>query len=296
MPDDAVQDWTSDTPPGPPQGWEQAWWPPLNYSLAILVAVACAIPLFWMISTSLRPVGLPLPQRFEWVPPQLSLNNYPEAFRVVELGRFAVNSLLVVLTAVPITLLTASAAGFALVQLPQRVQRVMLGISVAALLVPVMALWITRFLVYKQIGILDTPLALIAPAVMGTSPFYVLIFVWAFERVPREVYEQARLDGASAWRVWWSIGLPLVRGATTAVAVLATVYYWSDFISPLLYVNNQAYYTLPVGVQALQQATRTNWPLLMAGAVVLTVPVLVMFIVAQRYFFQEERGRGWLGR
>jgi multiple sugar transport system permease protein len=124
----------------------------------------------------------------------------------------------------------------------------------------------------------------------------VVLYAWAFERVPREYFEQARLDGAGAFRTWWTVGLPLVRSASTAVAVLTMVLYWSDFISPLLYVNNQAYYTLPVGVQALQQMDRTNWPLLMAGAVVLTLPVLIMFVVAQRYFFQEERGRGFLGR
>ena len=296
MPDDAVQDLPPDVAPGPPEGWERAWWTPLNYALAAGVLLLFALPLVWMIATSLRPRGLPPATRFEFIPPVLSLTNYPYIFEIVEMGRFLGNSLFVVAVAVPLTLLTASWAGFALAQLSPRLKGALVAVSVGALLVPVMALWLTRFLVYKTIGILDTPLALIAPAVMGSSPLYVLLYTWAFDRVPREYFEQARLDGAGAFRTWWTVGMPLVRSASTAVAVLAMVLYWSDFISPLLYVNNQAYYTLPVGVQTLQQMDRTNWPLLMAGAVVLTLPVLIMFIVAQRYFFQEERGRGFLGR
>jgi multiple sugar transport system permease protein len=290
MPDDAVQDLPDDMEYGLPEGWERWWWPPVNYGLAVLVAVVFAIPLVWMVATSLRPLGLPPATRFEWLPPALSLGNYPYIFQIVELGRFLGNSVGVVLVAVPLTVLTASLAGFALAQLPERVRNGLIAVSVAALLVPSMALWITRFLVYKAVGILDTPLVLIAPAIMGTSPFYVLLFAWAFARVPRELYEQARLDGAGAWRLWWLVGLPQVRAVITAVVVLAGLHYWSDFIDPVLYINNQQYYTLPIGIQTLQQMVRTNWPLLMAGAVVLTVPVLVVFIVAQRYFFsQEER-------
>jgi multiple sugar transport system permease protein len=268
----------------------------VRYTAAAGIALLFMLPLAWMLTTSLRPVGLPPPTGFEWLPPRLALDNYQQIFQVIELGRFLRNSLLVMAAAVPLTLLTASLGGFAVSQMPDRVQGVLVGLAVAALLVPKMALWVTLFLVYKTLGLLNTPLVLIAPAVMGTSPLFVLMFVWAFRRVPRELYEQARLDGAGAWRVWWAVGLPLVRPVALAVIILSTEFYWGDFISPLLYVSDQAYYTLPVGVQLLQQMDKTNWPLLMAGAVILTLPVLLTFIVAQRFFFQEERGRGWLGR
>jgi multiple sugar transport system permease protein len=296
MLDDAIEDLPRDMTPALPTGWERAWWAPMNYALATLVGMLFVVPLVWMISTSLRPIGLPPATRFEWIPPVITLDNYPYIFQILELGRFLGNSIGVVVVAVPLTLLTASAAGFALAQLPPRPRGWLTAVSVAALLVPAMAIWITRFLVYKWIGILDTPLALIAPAIMGTSPLYVLLFGWAFGRVPGEIFEQARLDGAGAWRIWWSVALPLVRPAIGAVAILSMVFYSSDFISPLLYVNNQAYYTLPVGIQALQQVNRTNWPLMMAGAVVLTLPMLILFIAAQRFFFQEDRTQGWWGR
>ena len=90
--------------------------------------------------------------------------------------------------------------------------------------------------------------------------------------------------------------MPLIRPASMAVAVLSFVFYWSNFIDPLLYINNQSYYTLPVALQSLQQLHPSRWPLLMAGAVVVTVPVLLAFAAAQRYFLQEHGGAGWLGR
>lgn len=294
MPDDAIEDLPEGMKHGPPQGWERLWWRPMNYGLAIVITVLFAIPLIWMFSTSLRPNLLPPATQIELIPPGFSFDNFLNVFKVVEMGRFLRNSIGVLIVAVPLTLLVASLAGFAMAQLSPNVRGILIAVSVAAMLVPPIALWLTRFLVYKWIGILDTPLVLIIPALMGTSPLFVLLFAWAFARVPREIYEQGRVDGASVWRIWWSLGLPLVRPIALGVALLATRFYWSDFINPLLYVNNSQFHTMPVGVQALEQMDRTNWPLLMAGSVILTLPVLLIFIVAQRYFFQEERQRGWI--
>jgi len=289
MLDDAVEGLPAVVVPGLPPGWERAWWQPTRTVLAVLVGLGGILPLLWMISTSLRPTTLPAAIRFEWIPPALTWENYPTIFQSFALGRWLGNSLGVILVAVPWTVLTGSLAGFALAALPARARTGLVVLSVAALLVPTMALWVPRFLIYKTIGILDTPLALIAPSIMGTSPLYVLLFAWAFARVPPATFEQARLDGAGPLRVWWSIGLPQVWPAIGAVTVLATVAYWSDYLSPLFYINNQDYYTLPVGIQALQQSNPTGWPLLMAGSVALTLPVLGIFLVAQRFFFRLGR-------
>jgi multiple sugar transport system permease protein len=181
-------------------------------------------------------------------------------------------------------------------QLPARVRNALVAVSVTTLLVPMMSLWLTRFLVFKWLGVLDTLVALILPAAFGSSPFYVLILHWAFRRVPGELFEAARVDGCGAFRVWWSIGLPLVRPSLLAVAVLSCVYYWSAFIDPMLYLADQANYTLPVALRSLQQLHPARWSLLMAGCVLVTLPVLVAFGLAQRYFLQEHRGTGWFGR
>jgi len=264
--------------------------------LGIAVASLFVLPLVWMMTTSLRPAGLPPPATLEWWPPQATLANYPTIFGLLPLGRYTLNSVIVVALAVPLTLVTASWAGFAMSQLGPRTRNVLAAGAVATLLVPVMALWLTRFLIFKWLGVLGSLFTLILPALFGSSPLFVLILYWAFRRVPVEVYEAARLDGCGPFRVWWSIAVPLVRPALAAVAVLAFEGYWSDFVDPLLYVNDQVNFTLPIGVQALQQLHQTSWPLLMAGSVVLTTPMLVLFLVAQRFFLHDQQSSAWLGR
>jgi multiple sugar transport system permease protein len=259
-------------------------------------AIVFVLPLVWMFSASLRPLGLPPPNRFELWPPEATLANYPAIFHLLPFGRYALNSLTVVAAAVPLTLLTASWAGFALAQLPPSIRRPLVALSVTCLLVPVMSLWLTRFLVFKWLGVLDSLLALIVPAALGSSPFYVLILYWAFARLPPDLFEAARVDGCGAFRVWWSIGLPLIRPSLAAVGVLSFVYYWSSFMDPMLYLNDQSNYTLPVALRTLQQLHPARWSLLMAGCVVVTLPVLLVFGLAQRHFLQEHRGSGWLGR
>jgi len=169
-------------------------------------------------------------------------------------------------------------------------------LSFGVQMVPLTAVWLTRFVLFKQLGLIDTPWALIAPAAMGTSPFYVLLFLWTFLRVPRDVFESARLDGANPLRVWAGIAMPLARPTIIAVSVLAFVLYWSSFVDPLVYIRSTDRQTLPFALQMLFQLDRSNWPLLMAGAVLVTAPVVLVFLLAQRYFLQEFRGQGFLGR
>ncbi|HEX8599392.1 MAG TPA: carbohydrate ABC transporter permease [Chloroflexia bacterium] len=263
---------------------------------SLLVAVLFLLPLIWMLGASVRKVGLPPPNQLEWIPNPIELSNYARIFELLPLGSYTLNSLKVVLVAVPLTIITASWAGFAMSQIAPRPRTWLIVASLVALMVPVTALWLTRFLIYKWIGVLDSLWALILPSFMGTSPLFVLLFYWTFSRIPGELYESARLDGAGALRIWGQIAMPLSRASIVAVGVLAFVFFWSNFIDPVLYLNQQQNYTLPMGLQSLQQMQPTNFPLLIAGAVVITVPVIIMFMFAQRFFLQETRGAGWLGR
>lgn len=267
-----------------------------HHMLTTGAAVLFLLPLVWMVAASLRQRGLAPPREIEWVPNPIVLDNYPAVLSLLPMWDYFFNSLKVVALAVPLTILTASWAGFAMSQLAPRTRGWLIAISLATMMVPVTAIWIPRFLVYKWMGVLDTLWALILPAVMGTSPFYVLLFYWAFARIPRELFEAARLEGAGAFRVWAMVGMPLVRPAITAVGVLSFVLYWSNFLDPLLYLSSQQNYTLPVALQALKQMLPTDFPVMMAGAVLITLPIIVMFLLAQRYFLEETRGAGWLGR
>jgi len=262
---------------------------------ALVVSAVFLLPLVYMVTGSLRRAGLPPPRTPELVPAEPTLANYERAVELVDLGRYALNSAIVVALAVPLTLLFASWAGFATARLPPRGRTAIVALSLVCLMVPVTALLVPRFAMFSWLGLTNTYVPLVAPALIGTSPFYVLLFYWAFRRIPGELYEACRLEGLSPFETWWRVALPLARPVTVAVGVLAAVFTWSNFLDPLIYLFDQSLFTLPLGLRALAQLDRQDFPVLLAGAVIATAPVIVAFVFVQRHFLQEGT-RGWLGR
>jgi len=259
------------------------------------VAAVFLIPLAMMVSGSLRRAGAPPPRTPELVPDPVSLENYGAALDIVDLARHALNSLLVAAIAVPLTVLVASWAGFALSQLRGRIENTFVALSFAALMVPSTALLVPRFAIFRTLELTNTYVPLIAPALIGTSPFYVLIYWWSFRRVPRALFDAAAIDGSTPFRTWRVVAMPLVRGTTAAVALLAFIFTWGNFLDPLIYLFDARLFTLPLGLRSLAQLDAANYPVLLAGAVFATVPVVAAFVVAQRFFLHENRGVGWLG-
>ena len=252
------------------------------HALAAGVALLFVGPGLWVVAASLRQPGAPPPAGIEWLPAPLAWANYARIFELLPLARYLGTSLLVAGVAIPLTVVVASWAGFAMAQLPARPRHGLLAMAVLVRMIPLTALWLTRFLVLKELRLVDTLLALLAPVTMGSSPFFVLIFYWAFRRLPPALFEAARLEGMGALRIWAHVAMPLARPATAAVGLLTFVQYWSDFMNPLLYLKSDERYTLALGLRVLQQMDATNWPLLMAGAVVMMLPVLLVLFLGQR--------------
>jgi multiple sugar transport system permease protein len=263
---------------------------------AFLIAAAFLLPLVFMVTGSLREAGLPPPRTPELLPWPPALDNYTRAFELVDIPRYAANSLLVVAIAVPLSVLVASWAGFAISQLPRRARSALVALSLVLLMVPVTALLVPRFAIFSALGLTDTYVPLVAPAFLATSPFYVLLYYWAFRRLPAELYEACRLEGLSPFAIWRRVAMPLVRPVTVAVGVLAFVYTWSSFLDPLVFLFDEEKFTLPLGLKSLAQLDPSNFPLLLAGTVVATLPVIAAFLFVQRYFLPEHRGIGWPGR
>jgi multiple sugar transport system permease protein len=268
----------------------------LRHLVALPVAAIFLLPLVLLVSTSLRETGRPLSREIEWIPRPAAWENYPAVFDLLDVWRLAGNSALVVALAVPLTVVVASWAGFAMSQLPQGWRLRLTVLSFAAMMVPLTAVWLPRFLLFKEAGLIDSRLALVVPALGGTSPFFVLLFLWTFLRLPPDLTEAARLDGAGPLRVWAGVAMPLARPTIVAVGTLAFVAYWGNFVDPLLYLRSTDKMTLPYGLQLLYQLDRSNWPLLMAGAALVVAPVLLVFLLSQRAFLQQFRETGWVGR
>jgi multiple sugar transport system permease protein len=288
---------TSATPPSDAPGPGAPQRPPARRSgLLLAVSLLFALPMLLLVLAPLRPPGLPPPIEFDLWLEEVSLQSFRDAFSLVPFGRALWNSAWVCAVAVPLTLLTASWAGLALVLLEGRARIALGGLLLVLAMVPVTAIWIPRFALFNLLGLVGTHVPLIAPALMGANPLFVLLYFVAMRRIPREVLEAARLEGAGILRVWWRIVMPQVRPTTAAIGLLAVVAFWGNFIDPLLYLREERDLTAPAMLQSLELLGSTNWSVFLAGALVITVPVVLAFVVAQRFLSSLERGSGWTGR
>lgn len=262
-------------------------WGATRLILTMLLCAAFLLPLAFMVTGSLRTPGLPPPDGFEWVPSPLRLSNFQTVFLFVPLWTFMRNSLIVVAIAVPVTVLIASLAGFVIATASPRARRNLIVLSLIALMIPATALWVPRFALFRWTGLIDTLVPLMMPALMATTPFYVLLFALAYARLPRPLFEAARLEGLSPGQIWWKVAWPLGKPVAFAVAVLAFAFHWANFIDPLLYLSSEQSYTVSLGLRSLAALEPTNHPILLAASVIAAAPPVIAFLVAQRTFFRD---------
>lgn len=254
--------------------------------LAIAVlSVLFLLPIALMFSGALQTPGRPPRDGFDLVPEIARWENFQTITTLIDIWGQMRNSLVVVAVAVPLTVVIASWAGFAVVTAPRRTRVFLISASVVALMIPVTALWVPRFVLFGWLGMIDSLWVLMVPALMATSPFYVLIFALAYSRIPAQLFEAARVEGLSSFRTWATVAWPLARPAAFAVAMLAFVFHWSNFVDALLYLRSESTYTLPLGLRALQTFEVTLHPLMLAGAAIATIPSLLAFLLGQRALF-----------
>jgi multiple sugar transport system permease protein len=261
-----------------------------------VVVLLFGLPVAALVIAPLHAPGTPPEGGVFSLPSPPSLESFRDAFALVPLGRALLNSLLVTAVAVPITVVTASWAGLALALSSGRVRGGLILVLLLLAMVPATAIWIPRFLAWSALGLVGTYVPLIAPALTGGSPVFVLLYAYSFTRIPSDLVDAARMEGLSLLAIWWRVAMPLVRPTTAAIALLAAALFWSNFIDPLLYLRRERDLTAPAMLHALELLGPTNFPVFLAGALVVTAPVILAFILAQRAFLAGERGTSWLGR
>ncbi|SCL36649.1 carbohydrate ABC transporter membrane protein 2, CUT1 family (TC 3.A.1.1.-) [Micromonospora nigra] len=260
-------------------------WRTLGAAFVILVFVP---PLLLLVAGSLTEPGLPPPPTPQLVPDPVSTVGYERALDLGGLLRASFNSVVVAVVAVPLSVLVASLAGFAMARLAPRVTATVVVASLAALMVPATTLLVPRFAIFRFLGLTDTLVPLITPALLGTSPLYVLVYYLAFRALPADLYDACLVEDLSPMRTWWRVALPLVRPVTAGLTALTFVLTWSNFLDPLIYVYDRDLFTLPLALRSLSLLDPTNFPVFLAGAVVATVPALLVFVLAQRRFLHHD--------
>jgi multiple sugar transport system permease protein len=266
------------------RGWERPAVRALALALALGLALTMLAPFLYMLSTSLMDEL----EVFKFPPPVLPATprfaNYPEALTALPFGRFFLVSALTSVTVVAATLFTSATAGYAFARLefPGR-ERVFL-LYLATLMVPGIVLLIPRFLLVNAFGWVDSFRGLIITE--AVQVWGVFLMRQYFLSVPRDLEDAARVDGASEWTVFARVAVPLARPALATVALFVFVDQWKSFLWPLIVTRSMEMRPIEVGISRFAGIYYTNWPYQMAAAVVAILPILVLFIFAQRYFIR----------
>jgi len=250
----------------------------------VLGAIATVIPLAWMVSASLMPQGEATSFPPHLIPSHVTFEHYRTPFTNLNLGRAFVNSLFVAIVGTLLSLLFNSMAGYAYAKLRFAGRDRMFTMLVASLGIPAQVAMLPLFLFLKSLGLINTWFGVLIPYMAG---IYGVFLVRQFMvSIPDDLLAAARIDGASEWRIYWSIILPVARPVLATLAIFSFMSAWNDFMWPLIALTGQQHYTLPVGLASLSREHVQDNELMMAGSVVTIVPVLVLFLVLQRYYIQ----------
>jgi multiple sugar transport system permease protein len=260
----------------------------LHLVLPTLVLAVFLVPLALSVLGSLRPPGTTPPTSVDLWPTGAGASNYGEVLGRPELRRQLVNSLVVAVVAVPVGTLVASWAGFAIARLPRRAAMLLLGVTVVAVAMPASSMFVGRLVLFRSLGLTDTPLPLIAPALIGVTPLLVLLFGWSYHTIPGEVYDLATEAGLGPFGTWWRVAVPLRRGAVAVAVALAFVVSWGNLSDPLLYIYDERWFTLPLGLVSLAALPPTDQGLMLAAAVIAIVPAVVTAFVVQRHLLERR--------
>lgn len=266
------------------------------YTMLAGLALVFVGPLLWVLATSMKGVS-----EATSVPPTL-LPEQPtgEAYSTLFEGtsqtpvlRWFLNSMIAATGHMLLVLVVASTSAYALARLEFPGKRVLFGLIISTLLVPGFVFLIPNFIIVDSLGWLDSLAALIVPAAAGA--FGVFFLRQFFLGLPRELEEAARVEGANHFQIFWHITLPLSKPALATLAVLSFLTNWNEFIWPIYVIFSPEQFTLPPGLSILQSAYTTNFPVVMAGAVVASIPILVLFTITQRYVVEGVSRAGLKG-
>lgn len=266
-----------------------------------LLLITFLTPALWMVSSSLKASTEVFAHPIVWIPETPQWHNYSRLFEILPFHTFAWNSLVVVVFAVLGTLFSSILVGYSFARLEWPGRDFWFGVLVTSLMLPEVITLVPRFMLFSHFKWIDTLLPLIVPFWFGATPgtpLYIFLARQFFKGLPIELEEAALIDGASRWRILVQVVLPLSKPVIATVAVFAMLQHYTDFMHPLIYLSSLDNWTLPLGVSALnaEESFRSGWELVFVAGTLMTLPMVLLFIFAQRYFVQGIAMTGFGGR
>ena len=252
------------------------------YAAAILLALIALVPFAWMISTSFKSRGALMSIPIEWIPEEPTLDAYFTVFERFPFLRAIGNSLLIAVCYTLLTLVSASMAAFAFTKIQFKGSGFLLGLYLATMMIPTQVPMIPLFVVMNQIGLINHYSSVILPAIF--RPFAVFLLVQQMRTIPPDYMDAARIDGAGVWRIWRQVMLPLCAPSLATLAVTNFMDSWNDYLWPLLMLTDKAKMTLPIALSTLNGQYDTEYNVMMAGSLISMIPIILIYIFAQKYF------------
>lgn len=264
------------------------------YLLLSLIALGMLLPLLWLVSTAFKSAGENIFQfPPQWLPQQPTLDNFIKVWQTHPFGRYLFNSTLVAGLTVCLNLLLCALAAYPLARLKFKGRDLIFALVIATIMIPFQIVMIPLYILTVQLGLRNSYFGVILPAI--ASAFGIFLLRQAFLGVPKELEEAARIDGCSELGIWWHVMLPSIRPALVTLAIFVFIGSWSDFLWPLIVLDQPEYYTLPLGVATLAGTFSLDWRLIAAGSVIAIAPILLFFLAMQRYIVPSEVGSGLKG-
>lgn len=254
----------------------------LVFVIVVAGAVLVFLPFLYMLSTSVKSMPEVFTTPVQWIPNDFRWDNFSTAWTEHNISRYYLNSLFVGVCVTALNLVTCTLAGYSFAKFDYPGRDVLFGTVLFTMMIPLASMIIPLYLVVKQLGWINSYWGLIIPA--GTSAFGIFLIRQHMFSIPDDLLDAARIDGANEFRIFLEIVVPLVKTSIASLAIFIFMWNWDSFLWPLLVVTKDDYRTLPLGIAMFESAYGTNYPQLMAVAVLAMLPVLIVFILMQRHF------------
>lgn len=253
--------------------------------IIILGAISMLIPFLWMISTSLKEEAEVFTFPVTWIPKSFKWGNYKQAIQIGNFGRIFFNSTFVALATTILALLFNSMAAYAFSKFKFKGRNVLFIILLATMMIPGQVIMIPIYLLFREMHLLNSYAGLIIPGI--ASAFGIFMMRQFMVSLPDELLDAARMDGASEIRIFFQLILPMVKAPLAALAIFTFMGSWNDYFRPLILITKESMKTLPLFLSSLSSGLYVqSWPLVMAATVIITLPIMIVFFSAQKYFIE----------
>jgi ABC-type glycerol-3-phosphate transport system permease component len=256
------------------------------YILLFLGACLVLLPFLWMISTSLKKPGTEFTFPIEWIPSSPRWGNYAKAWTTLPFNSWLFNTMTITGLSIVGHIMSSALIGFGFARIKFPGRDLFFTLVIATMMLPYPSILVPLFLLYKNLGWIDTFKPLIVPAFFGVDAFYIFLLRQFFKTIPTEMDDAARVDGCSTFGIFCYVALPLIRPALGIILVFSFMHHWNDFLAPLIYLSSTENFTLAMGLRFFQSQYRVEWTLLMASSLIVLTPCIVLFFIAQKYYIQ----------